>query len=399
MSSTLAKLKKALAYLKKHGVQEFVARLRFGPKKDLVASYRYAMLDAFAKHPGTATVPHHTVNWFISGFSATSGGHINIMRFLHALEERGYDCRVVITGGEWMGDPARVRDQMVKAFGPMKAQVYLNVTTAPPAYASIATGFDTAYYVKAFASTHKKFYFVQDFEPWFAAPGTDYVFAENTYRFGFIGITAGEWLAGKLAAEYGMETHPFGFSYDAMLYQTMIRPPHVDKRVFFYARPETERRAFELGVLALHQLYQLCPQLKVVFAGGNLDRQHFAFPYEAHGKLSVRDLGALYNSCDTALVLSMTNVSLLPVELMACGTPVVSNIGPWVEWLLHDGNAKLAPPEPQALAYALHDVLDNPNEWQRLHNAGLTTATQSSWNLEAVKVINALRSHDVMQTA
>lgn len=393
MNSKLAKIGNAWIYMREHGLREFVERLRYGPKKDLVARYGYATLNPFSQHSETASVPRNSVHWFISGFSATSGGHINIMRFLHALEAKGYECNVIITGGEWMGDPGKVREQMVRAFGPMNAKIYLNVATAPPAYASIATGFDTAYYVKAFNSTHKKFYFVQDFEPWFAAPGTDHVFADNTYHFGFIGITAGNWLADKLTSEYSMETHSFGFSYDTTLYQPMLRAPHIGKRVFFYARPETERRAFELGVLALHQLHQVCPQLQVVFAGGNLERQTFAFPHEIHGKLNVRDLGALYNSCDAALVLSMTNVSLLPVELMACGTPVISNIGPWVEWLLDSTNAKLAPPEPVALAHALQEVLENPQEWQRLHDAGLATAAQSAWALEANKVVNALQKH------
>lgn len=398
MNPKLVKISNALTYLQEHGLHEFIERLRFGPKQDLVTRYSYAMLNPFSPHPDTAAVSHNSVNWFISGFSATSGGHINIMRFVQALETRGYDCRVVIAGGEWMGSPAKVRDQMVRAFGAMKAQVYLSVASAPPAYASVATGFDTAYSVKAFTSTHKKFYFVQDFEPWFAAPGSDHIFAENTYRFGFVGITAGNWLASKLSSEYGMETHPFGFSYDNNLYQTQPRDNHSDKRVFFYARPETERRAFELGVLALHRLHQKCPHLKVVFAGGNLARQSFAFPYEVHGKLNVRDLGALYNRCDAALVLSMTNVSLLPVELMACGTPVVSNTGAWVEWLLHDGNAKLAPPEIEALANAMLEVLSNTNEWQRLHAAGLVTASQSSWALEAEKVATALSKHGCRPT-
>jgi hypothetical protein len=30
-----------------------------------------------------------------------------------------------------------------------------------------------------------------DFEPWFYPMGTDYVLAENTYRFNFYGFTAG----------------------------------------------------------------------------------------------------------------------------------------------------------------------------------------------------------------
>ena len=48
----------------------------------------------------------------------------------------------------------------------------------------------TAYDVRNFHSTIHKCYFVQDFEPWFYASGSAASFAEETYRFGFVGITA-----------------------------------------------------------------------------------------------------------------------------------------------------------------------------------------------------------------
>lgn len=399
MNKTLDKARNAWTYLREHGPKEFLNRLRFGPPRDLAKQYGYTLLAPYSRHPQTDKVATNTINWFLSGFSATSGGHINIMRFVQGLETLGYECRVVFSEGQWMGAPEAVRQRMVQAFGPMKAKVYLDAQTAPPAYACIATGFDTAYYVRAFASTHKRFYFVQDYEPWFSAPGSEFIFAENTYRFGFIGLTAGHWLASKLYTEFGMETHPFAFSYDAKLYQPLPRQHKATKRIFFYARPETERRAFELGVLALHCLHQLHPAIEVVFAGGNLERQKFSFPHQICGKLKVSELGKLYNSCDAALVLSMTNLSLLPLELMACGTPVVSNTGPWAEWQLNESNSKLAEPSPQALATALEEVISSPAEWARLHLAGLNTVMKSSWDAETLKVAGALAHHGCTASA
>ena len=62
--------------------------------------------------------------------------------------------------------------------------------------------------MRDFRATAKKCYFVQDFEPSFFAPGSEWGFAEDTYRFGFHGITAGHWLADKLRNDYGMPTDP-----------------------------------------------------------------------------------------------------------------------------------------------------------------------------------------------
>jgi len=389
----IAKIISAFHYLRANGIAEFIARLRYGQKRNISDDYRFVCLNDLPRHPDTDKVMPNSINWFISGFSATSGGHINIIRFVQKLEAQGFDCRIVITCGEWMMDPVRVQADMVAAFGPMRAKVFLGMAAVEPAYACIATGYDTAYYVKAFASTVKKFYFVQDFEPWFNGHGSQHVFAETTYGFGLIGITAGQWLADKLASDYGMETYSFGFSYDAKLYKNGARTVSNKKRVFFYARPETERRAFALGVLVLNELCRRHKDVEVVFAGGQLPRWEFTFSHQVMGVLKVNQLGALYNSCDVALVLSMTNVSLLPMELMACGTPVVSNTGPWIEWLLTPENSKLAAPRVSELVDALEEVLYSSAEWQRLHLAGLAVALNSSWDAEAQRVVAALAAH------
>ena len=59
--------------------------------------------------------------------------------------------------------------------------------------AVFATGWETAYPVFNDAGDARKCYFVQDFEPLFYPVGSEYVLAENTYRFNFFGITAGKW--------------------------------------------------------------------------------------------------------------------------------------------------------------------------------------------------------------
>lgn len=63
-----------------------------------------------------------------------------------------------------------------------------------------------------------KFYFVQDYEPFFFPHGSYYELAKNTYKFGFRGITAGDWIKDKLIADFGMKADSFGFSYDKDMY-------------------------------------------------------------------------------------------------------------------------------------------------------------------------------------
>ena len=72
---------------------------------------------------------------------------------------------------------------------------------------------------------------------------------------GFRGITAGDWLKDVMRNDYGMTADSFLFSYDDKIYKPKEKTD--DKpRVFFYARPVTPRRDFELGMLAINELWK-----------------------------------------------------------------------------------------------------------------------------------------------
>ena len=78
------------------------------------------------------------------------------------------------------------------------------------------------------------------------------------------------------------------------------------------------------------------------------------FPHTNLGILNDYELAALYSGCDAGLVLSLTNPSLVPFEMMACRCPVVEMRSEQSEELLTDGEtALLADPLPEKLAQAI----------------------------------------------
>jgi glycosyltransferase involved in cell wall biosynthesis len=397
----------ALHYGRKNGVGSLVAlawqKLRSNrggllAKNRIIDFYDFLRPHSVGSPIGTGSVPRTAVNWVIPPFGFGSGGHLNIFRFVQHLENEGFDCRIVVVGEPRPLSAEQARKQINDWFFKLKGEVYLGIESAPPAHISIATSWSTAYYVRRFQSTVHRCYFVQDFEPYFYAAGAEYAWAEETYRFGFFGITAGTWLKNKLATEFGMRTEAFGFSFDRHLYAPRPRLEPGTRRIFFYARPPTQRRAFEMGMLVLDEVSRRLPSVKVVFAGWDVSSYHIPFDHLNAGTLSPDELPDLYSQCDVALVLSFTNVSLLPLELMACGTPVVSNRAPCTEWLLHDDNTRLAAPTVQALADALCAVLEDRAEADRLRQGGFATAAASDWQLEARKVANILRQLDIPET-
>lgn len=360
-------------------------------KREVIDSLGFTKYRPFGAQSEADVAAPNTVNWFIPRPGRGSGGHLNIFRFVRNLEAQGFECRIVSTVTNLPGmTPEQMETDIANWFFPLKAKVYIGAENAPPAAISIATSWHTAYDVRNFQSTLHKCYFVQDFEPLFYPVGTDYALAEETYRFGFRGITAGDWLANKLATEYGMRTHAVGFSYDRELYRPMP-VAHAGRRVFFYARPSTPRRGFELGLAVLDEVARRHPDVVAVLAGGRLAQWKIPFKHVDSDIVDLNKLSELYNSCDVALVLSFTNLSLLPLELMACGVPVVSNRAPCTQWLLADENARLEVPAIEALADAICAILDNPSEAARLREGGLRLAATTDWESEGRRMAGILR--------
>jgi len=354
---------------------------------NIAAEYAFLRDEPIGTAQAAATIAPRSINWIVPWFPFGAGGHLNIFRFVQLLEQRGFDCRIVVHAGPWFGKPSEVRKEICEWFLPVKAPVYIGVENAPPAYFTVATGWHTAYLAKRFQPTVCRCYFVQDFEPWFYPRGSDYALVEETYRLGLIGITDGDWLRDKLAADYGMETHSVSFSVDRRIHfpPTVLRARQ-RKKLLFYARPATERRGFELGTLVLAEVAKRNPGVEFVLVGAALDGYSLPFQFTAKGVVHPDLLGDLYRDCDLALVLSFSNLSLLPLELMACGVPVVSNRAPSTEWLLKDDFCCLVRPRIADLTAALCRLLDNDAERNALRDAGLRKTQTTSWEKEAEKM-------------
>ncbi|EHK66883.1 glycosyltransferase family 4 protein [Achromobacter arsenitoxydans] len=391
----------AIRYGREHGpiallqlIRQMLRKQAIFAKSDIVNGYGFIREQRIGQPIDAQGVAPQTINWFIPPVGRGSGGHLNIFRFVRFLEQQGFDCRIVVSG-DFPGLTGETVESEIRSwFFPLKARAYVGSKNAPPAHITIATAWQTAYDVRNFQSTVHKCYFVQDFEPWFYASGSASSFAEETYRFGFVGITAGTWLAEMLAAQYGMTTHALSFSYDRELYRPLARKDPEKRRVFFYARPNTPRRSFELGMLVLDEVARRLPGTTIAFAGADLSGFEIPFEHTDHGIMDLHELPELYSQCDVALVLSFSNLSLLPLELMACGVPVVSNRAPYTEWLLTDENSRLEPPTLPALADAICHLLSNPEDAEKLRQAGLKTAHGTDWEVEGRRLGAALRSLD-----
>jgi glycosyltransferase involved in cell wall biosynthesis len=393
--SILGKVGASIAkYGLRAGIQDAAARWGQGRLRvplDVVGDYGWILnKESPATRQPPASGPF-VINWLTTDVHEGSGGLLGLFRAIYHLEQWGHTNRVFMVGST-TNSAKRATDIAREIYFPIKAQVEVFQGQVPDSDALVATHWTTAYAVRALGNTAAKFYFVQDVEPLFFPAGSSCEFVKQTYRWGFQGITLGPWIANVLQSDFGMSCAPFGFSYDRDPYSPQGSRYFPDKRrrVLFYARPRTERRGFELGVLALSLVAQRLPDTEFVLVGFPPRAIRLPFPAVLPGVLSPADLAALYRSCSLALVLSYTNLSLLPLELMACNCPVVSNTGPNVEWLLTDENAQLADSNPEALADAMVGLLQDDGLRARKIAAGRALAESTNWISEIRTIESAL---------
>ncbi|WP_026851454.1 hypothetical protein [Glaciibacter superstes] len=373
----MSSLKKAWLLLKEQGpwaVVNRVLRVVFRPPAPLKGSQKIVFqakyedaseVDWSIPHPAVVN-PRFTakesltVAFIMSPPGESSGGHQNLFRFIDYLERAGHTVRVYLYSAH---QPYSVRliSEMIQSspsYASTRATIhdYTAAGVGDDVDALFATGWETAYPVFRDKSAARRFYFVQDFEPYFFAVGSEATLAENTYRFGFHGITAGGWLAHKLHTEYGMETSSFEFGANREFYNLTNRSQR--KEVLFYARPVTPRRGFELGILALEHFAKARPDFRINLAGWDVSTYDIPFEYTNLKDLKIDELNAVYNRCATGLVISLTNMSLLPLELLSAGVIPVVNSGDNNSMVSSNPYIEFAAASPHALAERMIEIVD-----------------------------------------
>lgn len=329
--------------------------------------------------------PPFSITWVIPPMGTSSGGHLDIFRTIEYLESQGHRCQVHFYDPLETSTMEKVRENL-QYYGPIKAELFYNeLDKISECDAIFATNWHTAYPVYNYKGSAKKYYFVQDFEPYFDPVGSYSTFAENTYRFGFRGLTLGRWLTDKLSAEYGMTCDYFELGVNPAHYN-LTNTRGGRKRILFYARPVTPRRGFELGVAALEIFHKAHPDYEIIFVGWDITPYEVPFPYTNKGILNGEQLNELYNSCAAGMVLSLTNMSLLPLEMMAAGCSPVVNDGPQTNLVSYAEHIRYAAAQPKTLADALHEAVtvDSPTKQAKQL---ATYAKQFQWD-ESLKTIN-----------
>jgi glycosyltransferase involved in cell wall biosynthesis len=314
------------------------------------------------------------IPWYFEG----SGGHSTIANLVRGLEARGHECSL------WVEEDGAGSGDFERFFGPVAGPVHHDFAAWDGADVVVATGWQTVHRTLLLPGCGARAYLVQDHEPEFYGTSAERTWAEQTYGLGLHCVCASPWLARLMRSRYGASASAFDLGVRHDVYRP-LGVPRRDDLVLLYARAVTPRRAVPLGLLALEEV-----DAEVALFG---EPRPLATRFAQRGVLPPHDLARLYGEATVGVVLSMTNPSLVPTEMLACGLPVVDVASDaMVATFGRDGPIVLAHFDPLAVAGAVNGLLADPGERARRAAAGIELVRGRTWEAAAAQVEAGLRA-------
>lgn len=328
-------------------------------KQELRRSFMYPLLPK--KDNGKKKIA-----WVVPHPGKGSGGHRTIIQNVNALIKAGYECDIFVEE-DGVSTSQMVKDKINEWYEPCEAGVFVGFNIQKDYDIMFATGWQTVDFVRKLPAK-KKAYFIQDFEPWFFPMGDQYLITENSYRFGYLPVTIGKWLAHKMKNEFDTPAQYFDFGADLKVYKPLEKMQKENAICFVY-QPEKSRRCDYIGLKALKLVKALRPDVKIYLYGSNAPAS-FDFACENLNIIPIQECNKLYNRCKVGVCMSASNPSRIPFEMMATGLPVVELYKENNLYDLPDEGVLLAEPSPEAIASGIVHLLDHPEECEKMSEFG-----------------------------
>lgn len=192
----------------------------------------------------------------------------------------------------------------------------------------IATMWESVYFAKNIPGY--KIYFVQDYEPYFSAKGDEYILAERTYELGLHVVSLGQWNLQQIRkhTQQNIKMDYIDFPYEPNEYLPVKRNYNAYKarkhfKICVYIKASGRRIPYIIQFMLSKATAELMEQgihLDICFYG--LNKKEKVLVGENLGRLSKQQLNSLYQECDFGMVASITNISLVPYEMLATGLPL-----------------------------------------------------------------------------
>lgn len=332
-----------------------------------------------------------TINWYVPDIDMPFFGGLNTAFRLAAKlhREHGVHNRFVVLAA---ANEAYVSSALAAAFPELaEAEVWFYngqddmIETIPPADAAVATLWLTAVHVAKAPGVKRRFYLMQDYEPAFYPASSMFAMAEETYRLGLYGICNTVSMHTIYTQMYGGKATYFTPAVDRTFYHPdgrRVKGEDEPVTIFAYARDHF-RNCWELVDAALTEVKRRHgDRVRIIAAGA----RHLpaTSDYLDLGLLDFRETGSVYRETDIGLTMQISrHPSYLPLELMACGVPMVAPDSSYFTWLFEPGvNSMVAMRSVEDIVERLEMLINDRALREELGRNALATidTNHGSWD-------------------
>lgn len=324
-----------------------------------------------------------------------AGGHTSILRLGTCLEESGYSVSYVSFHNQDLKKMSQVAHDNLS--GVRGRFVQYSAVLNEKYDVCIATSWESVYWSKQLHGY--KIYFVQDFEPYFFKLNERYLLAKKTYELGFHIISLGNWNVKQIQKYCSVigKIDSVNFPYEPSEYKNAPRDFSLYRNkkeinIAVYSKEEGKRIPNLLqGILkkAYAEFEKEGIKINIKFFG--FKKNHTVAIGENCGKLSKKELVKLYEKSDFGMVASMSNISLVPYEMIAVGLPVIEFAeGSYTDFLPED-SAILIDYNYHTLVKKIGEALMYPEKLEIMTRKASKAIESLSWEKTGKEFVGIMR--------
>lgn len=329
----------------------------------------------------------HRITFVIERMAKYNGGQTSILRLGTELSKLGYQVGYIVYKPQSKADMQECAGCNLGNYqGEMYTNKYLEKLNSDIV---IASSWDTV----AFAKKMKgyKMYFLQDYEPYFYSFGELFLMAKKTYEQGLHMVSLGPW--NKEMVEKNCKVistvDSIEFPYERREYPSSNRDyaAYLKKKDFTLA-VYLKYYGKRLPCITQYLLKQVKEEFKK--DGIVLNIKYFGEDKSFHcdagenlGMLSKKELLALYKKADFGMVASMSNISLVPYEMLATGLPLIEFEDGTFPYFFPDNSAILTSLSYKDLYHKIKEAILEPKRLEEMHHTAESYLESLSWQKSA----------------
>lgn len=322
------------------------------------------------------------VTFIIPGMIKHSGGRTSILRLGTSLSKQGYQVNYV----SYIEQPVDEMEKNAK----INLESYQGKFYSKDALYKvqgdviIATNWQSVYYAKR--CNGYKMYFIQDYEPYFHPYGEFFLLAKKTYQLGFHMVSLGAWNKYKIEKECnikGIDIIDFPYEGDEYSYKKRDYTDFRQKKeykVAVYIKKDGKRLPVLVQIM-LKKAKELFEEegikLEIFFFG--MDGKEKVIVGNNLGKLNKQQLESFYHTVDFGMVASMSNISLVPYEMISTGLPVIEFEDGTFSYFFTNGSAIMTSFSYKELHDKLKQYMDNPEKLSHMQDLAYEQLRELSW--------------------